>query len=248
MIRVTYPTHRASSAFLQVMWAQRSDLTDLERQGFAHYVYLTVCGTVEAALALAIKNRLRSIDSLSYKSAPVTVEQESKKYRMTNQPVLDSLSNLIRNFRRSVEAMPLGRLIELYSQMFSDTLPQVLGKELYDEVQGLAALRNLFAHGRELYFDFKGQFSDVANTQVDLDRNPLKGPLSRLAAAGIIKTTKASGANYTDMMDVFYTDAALLHFYCAAKDVLERLKAANDYLPERLGPHGQFPELVPLDA
>ncbi len=195
--RVFQPTHRANGAFLRVMWSERARLQLIERSGFSQFFYLTLCGFIESALALVIKRRLHSIRSLSYKASPVRFDDNGLEHALTNQAIVDSLSIYMEASMSSLSSAPLGKLTELYSQLFPEKLVDVLGKDLFDDVQALVALRNLFAHGRDIYLELVGELGGDA--QVVLDGNPLQKPLSRLVAAGLLETTKATASNHPEM-------------------------------------------------
>lgn len=116
--------------------------------------------------------------------------------------------------------------------MFSQSLKEVVGKELHEDLTALASLRNLFAHGRDLFIEFDAPFAEKAT----LDKNPLQKPAQRLHQVGIIKDFNITGQNYDEFQTLFFSDEALLHFYQAVQKIEESLMNSIRFLPDKAMP------------
>jgi hypothetical protein len=145
------------------------------------------------------------------------------------KPVYESLFRVVDSIAEESHTAPLGKLIELHNTLFSPPLRGVLGKELHEDVLALASLRNLFAHGRELFLEFDDPFAGRAT----LDANPIQPPALRLHRAGIIKDLKITGQNHDEFHSTFYGDGALLYFYTAVQQVEQKLIESVAFLPEK---------------
>jgi hypothetical protein len=146
-------------------------------------------------------------------------------------PIIQTVRQIAKLLEKDVEAASLSKLICLYARVFPDNLKKVIGADLYDDIESLAVLRNLFAHGGDMYMDI--EFADSSMMTGTLDGNPLKKPVDRLNRAGIIKNTKITGENHSDFHDIFYSDEAMLYFYNAVQSIESSLIAARNFKPEQ---------------
>lgn len=133
--------------------------------------------------------------------------------------------------------------MEIFAWVFPEKLRDVIGSELHEDMIALSDLRNIFAHGRQIFMDFYGEgFLDLLGS---LDGNPLKKPANRLFKVGIIKSLEITGQNHNDFYAVFYSDDAMLYFYRAVNSIEEKLEANSTFLPERYLKDPRLPSLKP---
>ncbi len=166
--------------------------------------------------------RHNEIPPFQYKENDVSKEHSS-------QPICDSVLNIIDAVESETKNAPLNKLMEQYNKIFQQSLKDVIEKDLYDDLLALASLRNLFAHGRDLFIEFTGSWD---NAQGTLDKNPLQKAAIRLYHAGIISDLNITMQNYIDFTDIFYNDDALLYFYQSAQKVEDKLGNFLDFPPE----------------
>ncbi|MFE1746048.1 hypothetical protein [Coleofasciculus sp. H7-2] len=158
------------------------------------------------------------------------------------KPVIESLLQIVSFVANDTENAPINKLVELYSKVFSQSLKEITGKDLYDDLNALASLRNLFAHGRDLFIEFDDPFANKAT----LDKNPLQKPAQRLYQAGIIKDFKITGRNYHEFQALFYSDDILLYFYRSVQKIENILIESIAFIPEKSMIY--MPSLVDLEA
>ncbi|MEP0881716.1 hypothetical protein NDI49_09165 [Trichocoleus sp. ST-U3] len=158
------------------------------------------------------------------------------------KPVIDSVLQIVSLVAKDTENAPLNKLFELYSKVFSQSLKEITGKDLYEDLDALASLRNLFAHGRDLFIEFDGPFPDKAT----LDNNPLQKPAQRLFKAGIIKDFNITGRNYDKFQALFYSDEVLLYFYRSVQKIEDVLIKSIGFMPEKSMTY--MPPLVDLEV
>ena len=231
--RASISTSTFSKSFLAKAWDARKELLDYEKRGFAQFFYLTLCSHIESELAFTITRRLHFISRIvRWEDIPLMkwknqeIEQECPL-----DPIIQSLKQITRRLEADVESAPLSKLIELFGRVFPESLRVILGPELFDDMDSLATLRNIFAHGRNLTMEFEGE--DWSSLKGTLDGNALKKPAERLYRAGVIKGFDINGANYNDFHASFYCDDAMLYFYKAAQSIETQLESFTPFPPER---------------
>ncbi|MBD2086540.1 hypothetical protein H6F52_16405 [Coleofasciculus sp. FACHB-542] len=242
--RVKISTSIFSKAYLAVAWKSRNELTDYERRGFAQFFYLTICGHIESLLSSIIKVRINSIRYMVRWEAvpPMQFNDGGQIHHCELKPVIDSVLQIVSLVAKDTENAPLNKLFELYSKVFSQSLKEITGKDLYEDLDALASLRNLFAHGRDLFIEFDGPFPDKAT----LDNNPLQKPAQRLFKAGIIKDFNITGRNYDKFQALFYSDEVLLYFYRSVQKIEDVLIKSIGFMPEKSMTY--MPPLVDLEV
>jgi hypothetical protein len=126
--------------------------------------------------------------------------------------------------------------------IFSPSLRDVVGNDLHEDLLALGTLRNLFAHGRDLFLEFE----DVFTGHASLDNNPIQASALRLHRVGVIKDLKITDQNYDKFQSAFYSDDALLYFYRAAEQIEDKLSKSVTFLPEK--EMWSIPKLPALEA
>ena len=232
-----------SKAFLAKAWEARAELNEYERRGFAQYFYLTVCCHLEAVLAERIRRRLHLIATSPWEAAgAVTCNIDGNEQECPLDQVIGSIRHIAHQMKKEAESAPLSKLLKLYNEVFPEKLASVIGDELYKDVDALATLRNIFAHGRELVLEFEGE--DLMNLRGVLEGNPLEKVAARLVQARVIPSTEFHGSDHIEFLGRFFSDGAMLYFYQVVKSVESRIEASTTYVPERVWPEVQdLPEL-----
>ena len=231
-LRTSISTSTFSKAYLAPAWEQRAGLEDYERRGFVQFVYLTICGHLEDTLAQTIKKRCHSIKHLLQwdRLPPKEYRNNGVDQKCDQQPVWKSLLGLIGELERETLTAPLGKLIQLYNRCFDNSLKTVVGNDLYADLDAIASLRNLFAHGRNLYFDSDG--INLADP-ITLDSNPIQKPALRLHAMGIIGDLDFTHQNIEELRAAIYADDAILHFYNATRSIEQAVVDSIAFPPEK---------------
>lgn len=234
--RFSISTSLFNKAYLKSAWGERNKLASYERHGFAQFFYLTIAGHLEAMIAAIVKARLKSIIQMLHwdRLGPMKYTNNGQEHSLPMKPLVSSLMALLEALEIESEHAPFEKLCSLYSRVFSKTVASVIGKELDQDVQGLFRLRNIFAHSRDWYLEVEGIEQDH---RITLDGNPLLLPAQRLQKAGIIKKLDFNGQNHPELMEYFYCDQALLHFYDQVIKAEMELRNSVDFLPEKYRLH-----------
>ena len=228
--RLWISTTTYGKSYLAAAWKARGELKDYERRGFGQFVYLTLCAHLESVLAMLLRRRFHSIKFMfKWESLPpIDYKVNEKTHSCDLKPVTDSLLGIIARLADETHNAPLNKLTESYNVVFASPLREVVGKDLHEDLLALTSLRNLFAHGRELFLEF----DDPMIGQASLDANPIQKPALRLHAAGIIGDLNITGENHDQFHATFYSDAAILYFYHAVEKIEDRLLASMTFMPE----------------
>ena len=222
-------------AFLVKAWEARDELLEYERHGFAQFFYITTCAHIESVLINCIKIRLYSIGNFKWETEdPCKFDINKKVHLCPFDPIISSIRHIASSLEDSIENAPLSKLIKVYNDVFPETLSSVVGKELKKDLDALAKLRNIFAHGRDIFIEFENE--DPSNLKGTLDDNPLQYPAQRLQAAGIISctTSETTLQNHHEFTSVFFCDEAILHFYNIVREIESLLKECFSFLPEKM--------------
>ena len=211
-----------SKAYLRVAWESRASLTEYERRGFAQFFYVVLCGHIECLLSQRIKNRVESLRYFTrLRNLPpekVRIGEIDHSYPVDG--LVDSLNLVLSAVSNEAENAPIAKLTEIYGRVFPIKLSDTIGKDLKADLDSLAGLRNLFAHGRDIFMEFDGPMMERGT----LDGNPLKQPAQRLHEVGLIKSFEIDGRNHNDFHAIFYSDEVLLHFHNAVSLIDEKMR------------------------
>ncbi|MEI6847774.1 MAG: hypothetical protein WCK32_07030 [Chlorobiaceae bacterium] len=123
-------------------------------------------------------------------------------------------------FEKKAETATLEKIKSVFSQIFDIDLKNTLG-DLNSDLEALAKLRNIFAHGNDLWL----QFEQTEENRMSLDKNPLQLPAQRLLTAGILKNLRFDGRNNHEFMTIFYHDDAMLYFLDKSQKIELTLKS-----------------------
>jgi len=232
--RTSISTTTFSKAYLSVAWKNRDQLKEYERRGFAQFFYLTLCGHIEGVLAALIKARLQSVTHMVRWETlpPAEFNAYGKIQSCRLDPLIESLRRLLSSISDEAQSAPMAKLIELHGRIFPQKLSDILGPDLHQDLLALNSLRNLFAHGRDMFMEFDDPFVGKGT----LAGNPLQLPAQRLLAAKIIKCLNITGQNHNEFQAQFFDDDALLYFYNAVQEIEKRLDASRTFLPESVVP------------
>ncbi|MEW8266493.1 MAG: hypothetical protein AB2731_10150 [Candidatus Thiodiazotropha sp.] len=241
--RVFISSNTFGKAFLAKAWEARGELQKYERRGFAQYFYIIITGHIETVIMSCIKARLKIIMSVQWNKAGLyELELNNEIQSHSLEPITSSIKQIASSTLNEVENAPLSKLVQLYNKVFPENINLVIGSESKKDLDALAVLRNIFAHGRDIFVEFEGE--DPAEFKGILDGNPLKNPAQRLQAAGIITNFDITGQNHDSFTSIFFSDEAMLYFYNVVREVESKLKLNNQFVPENMMYHIQeLPEI-----
>jgi hypothetical protein len=238
-------TNTYSKAYLLAAWNSRDKLQNYERRGFAQFFYITLCGNIESILVYIISRRLESIIQIIRKGRipALRFQHNDEILDYSVDPIIDSTQQLASRLNDEIETSALSNLIKIYNNVFSQNLADVIGSDLNKDLVALQDLRNLFAHGRDIFMKFDTSPEAPLDGKGTLDRNPLQHPAERLKSADIIKDLNITMQNYNEFKKIIYSDNALLYFYSRTQDIEKKIYDSCTFLPELILEKPSLPNL-----
>ena len=237
------PSSYNSHAFLSRMWLDRNSLSAVERKGFVQFFYLTLCGHTESVIAEVIRTRISDARVAIRPDTvpPLKFKSGERLELVSSAPLVESVLQIALALSREAQSAPLSKLIELVSKVFPGKLRDAIGAATYDDLNALAALRNLFAHCRDIIVEFEIITGGIT------DWGALEVPIKVLKSAKIVPDQIFGGHNWNELVDVIYSDAAMRYFHSAAQKVECELYRLSNYGPPAFNPR-RLPPLPNIDA
>jgi hypothetical protein len=225
------------------MWLERDSLSEVERKGFVQFFYLTLCGHTESVIAEMIRTRLTDVRiAIRPESvAPLKYNTNSHVEVVSSAPLVESVLQLAQATIREAQNAPLSKLIELIAKVFPGKLKDTIGATSHDDLTALAALRNLFAHSRDIILEF--EFGSGAIT----DWGALEIPIKVLRSAKLVPDGKFGGHNWPDLVDVVYSEEAMRYFHAATQKIEIKLYELSAFGPAAFNTK-RLPPLPNIDA
>src|SRR6266702_1463769 len=208
-----------SKAFISKAWAVRASMEEYERRGFFQFLYVTACGHAESILCNYLKAVL-FLPLLTIRSAtqfPVRVHTvDGIEHVISTEPEHRALQRVLQSTIDDIDRAPLARLEKLHETIVGKTIHDIIGSNRYDDLRGLVSVRNLLAHGRELYVNIN--FSDQADLRVDLsfEQHPLENAIKSLRQANLIGREDKTRMTPDELMGAIYKDEVVVHFWNAS--------------------------------
>ena len=221
-----------------------------ERRGFLHFLYINACGHVEAVISKALTARVETLDhNFKWGDFPLRPQEYNPSPSATERELLrETLLRILCKLMEAIDLAPFGALNTIHKQVFGCSVMDVLGSELYNDILGLVALRNLFAHGREFWLHYSANepqtMGDLA-LDISFDGHPLKAAANALQRRGLIDASFVGLRYYQDVAEIFYSDQAVLIFYEAAQSVWKQYSSYSLFPGEELARMvGNLPNLA----
>jgi hypothetical protein len=231
MVSIGIQTSDFGKAFLSRVWNDRNSLTERERRGFAQFVYLTVLGHLEFTISQHIHARiftlLTGIDWEKLGPFTHTFNQVEKTH--DSKPLGRTMRKMLDVINEKTQSASMGKLVEFHNEVFHNPILKRIGSDLQLDLDALIALRNIFAHGRDVWVEVEG----IPPGKGILDGNPIQKPAQRLLAAGILPNLTFNTMTHGEFTLRFYSDEALLYFYKKAQCIEAALLETMDFEPEK---------------
>jgi len=227
-----------SKAFISKIWADRAHFAEYERRGFFQFLYITACGHAESIIADYMKAVLHG-SCFAIKVMPEGGFPE-------RELVIDGVSSLVsteyeqravqRVLERTmadIDRASFDKLESLHRTIVGCALRDIVGGELHDHLKGLLSIRNLLAHGRELYIDITREDNSFV-ADVGFEQHPLENAIKSLRRVGLFADDQARQLQPADVKSVIYEDDVVIHFWNASATVAELYSAKHER--EKLSP------------
>ena len=208
-----------SRAFISKLWIDRAKFSDYERRGFYQFLYITACGHLESVIADYLKGVLRiplfNSKPKNGSEYPIrSVIREGNTQPVSMEFEMRAIEGLIKKTVEDIEKSPFSKLESFHQTIVGKTLRNVVGNELHDALKGLVSVRNLFAHGRELYIDI----TDSLEADLSFEQHPIETAIKSLKQANLF-TVNDDVLDANDIKSIIYRDDVVSHFWNASAKI-----------------------------
>jgi hypothetical protein len=221
-------------AYLIRAWEDRTNLESHERRGFGQHFYMMLSSHLESVICRKICLRFDAIHTFVGEPSRVKPLQMGTPQGIeTIDPasICLSIRRICDRRKQDIAKAAYERLKEEYRVAFAKPLPEVLGQDLFADLEALFVLRNILAHGREIYLEHEIDPEGVCREK--LDGNPLKTPIDRLVQAGILERPILPTFTIDRFLTFLSMDEALRYFYESSQQIENLLICAEMNVFER---------------
>lgn len=217
MSKLGISTITYSKAFIKKSWETHTQMLEYERRGFFQFLYITACGHAESVICDYLKSVLffPLLDLRSTKSFPhrgMTID--GIEFLVSTEPEERAVQRILERTIEDLDKAPFDRIDSLHKTIVGLSIRDVLGSELHDSLKGLISVRNLLAHGRELYVGIDESFS----ADTTFEQHPLENAIKSLRQAKLFNAEQADTYDIHEPQAVIYQDEAMRHFWnCSVK-------------------------------
>lgn len=180
------------------------------RSGMVQAIYTALIGHVEGVLSETLLAEYRHVmNAANYHLA----QNASLAVKESGAVVMQ----VFHERQRELEKMTFEKLVDEAELIFSERFAEA--KKFKADLSAMRHLRNLFVHGRAAWLPIASE----TNQRIDVDRTVLKQAVDRLISAGVISSadvrtrSELVAKDEVELFKKLHTDAAVLHFYRAAK-------------------------------
>lgn len=245
MNRIGISTIAYSKAYITKSWENHAQMLDYERRGFFQFLYITACGHAESVICDYLKSILFHplLDikkATSFPDRKMTIGET--ELSVSTEPEQSAIRRILERTVEEIEKAPFDRIESLHKLIVGSSIRETIGPDLHDSLKGLVSVRNLLAHGRELYVEIDESFS----ADTSFESHPLENAIKSLRQAKLFNTEQSDTYDAQDAKGVIYQDEVVRHFWNTSVEVGEIYKRRADQ--EKLLTIGRTAELAKLQS
>ena len=220
--RISISTVVYSKAFIAKTWAIRAELEEYERRGFFQFLYITACGHVESIISDYLKAillwpqiNIRKMSDAGFPTREMTTDGITLNISTEYEQL--AINRLIEKTKEDIDKAPFEKLMLLHQTIVGLPLKKIVGDDLFVHLRGLVSVRNLLAHGRQLYIDL----DDFLLPDVGFEQHPLENAIKSLRQVNLFEGDHFRSAQPDDVKSVIYKDEVVIHFWNASAAIAE---------------------------
>lgn len=242
--RLTISTVVYSKAFISKIWTNRAEFEKYERRGFFQFLYVTACGHMESIISDYLKSVLQ-YPLMSIKVMPDVgfpcrdIVRNDIRSSVSMEYEQQAVERILEKTMGDIDKAPFDKLESFHRTIAGCSIRDIVGVELYDHIKGLVSVRNLLAHGRQLYIEMDESFC----ADVGFEQHPLENAIKSLRQVGLFVEEQARSLQPDDVTGLIYDDDAVVHFWNASAIIAEIYSARA--AQENLHPIGNFIYAIP---
>jgi len=193
-------------------------MLEYERRGFFQFLYVTACGHAESVICDYLKSSLfyPLLDIKTAKTFPerkMTIEET--EYSVSTEPEQRAVQRILERTIEDLDKAPFERIDLLHKTIVGSSIREIIGPDLHDNLKGLISVRNLLAHGRELYVEIDESFC----TDASFEQHPLLNAIKSLRQNKLFNTENADTYDAHEAQGIIYRDDVVRHFWNSSVEV-----------------------------
>jgi hypothetical protein len=201
-------------------------MEDYERRGFFHFLYVTASGHAESIICDYLKSvlllaKLPIHTGKAFQTRKLMVN--GVEHLLSTEFEQRAIERLLDRTNDELERASFERIQSLHKTITGDSIQDIVGEELHDRFKGLLSVRNVVAHGRQLYVNF----DDSLQADPSFEEHPLEHAMKNLKRSKLFPTD-ASAVDANDLYGLIYKDEVLLHFWNASVSIGEKYREMAD--------------------
>ncbi len=209
MNKIGISTIAYSKAFITKSWETRAQMLEYERRGFFQFLYVTACGHAESVIC----DHLKAIlffplfdirKATSSHERPMTID--GTEFSVSTESAQRAVQRILERTMKDLDKAPFDRIESLHKDIVGPSIRDIIGPDLHDRLIGLVSVRNLLAHGRELYVEINESFT----ADTTFERHPLENAIKSLRQAKLFSTEQADTYDAHEPQAVIYRDEAVV--------------------------------------
>jgi hypothetical protein len=227
MSKISISTITYSIAFITKSWETHAQMLEYERGGFFQFLYITACGHAESVICDYLKSilffPLHHIKSATaFPQRIMTIDET--EFSVSTEPEQRAVQRILERSFEELDKASFRQIDSLHKAIVGSTIRETIGPDLYDRLKGLVSVRNLLAHGRELYVEIDESY----NADTSFERHPLENAIKSLRQAKLFNSGESDTYDAHDAQGVIYRDEVVRHFWNTSVEVGEIYKQRAD--------------------
>lgn len=226
------PSLFAAKSFLAHSWKTHEELEEIQYRGLAQFAYTTMCADIEEVLSRIIELRCKTIlsSSMNYHLLEFPYMENGKKTHCDTRIIVESIMRLARSLKKDASKYPFNKLVETYKNLFGKSVADTLSDGLFNDVEAIADLRNLFAHGRPIVY--RGETESFAE-ELNLSRHPFEKVSKRLRAVNILDSKTLAMNETKELEKAIFSPTTIEYFSSSCSEAMSELFEAIDFPSEK---------------
>ena len=222
MSKVSISTITYAKSFITKTWDNHPQMLEYERRGFFQFLYVTACGHAESVICDYLKSFLyfslfdiRKLEAFSQR----TMEVDGVKHLINTEPEQRAVQRILESTIKDIDKSSFNRIEILHKLIVGSTICETIGPDLYGNLMGLISVRNLLAHGRELYIEIAVDEANEFSVDTSFEKHPLEKAIKSLQKAKLYNSEQYDSNDTDGPKSAIYQVEAMKHFWKTSVEV-----------------------------
>jgi hypothetical protein len=224
MNKISISTITYSKTFITKTWENHPQMLEYERRGFFQFLYVTACGHAESVICDYLKSIL-FFPLLEIKKTATFPQRkmqiEEIEFSISTEPEQRAVQRILERTIEDIDKASFDRIESLHKLIVGSSIREIIGTNLFGNLKGLISVRNLLAHGRELYVEMDVGGDNVFDLDTSFEKHPLENAIKSLRQAKLYDTEQSDSYDAHEPQGLIYQDEAIKHFWNTSVEVGE---------------------------